>query len=81
MELPKRLPEKNEHRVILGEFYDINKDKQWFDRAEFIANHPTTMKPTIQIFCSFTPVLEMKEILQFAEKRSVAVEFVNRSNV
>lgn len=80
MELPRKMPVKVEHRVILGEFYDMNKNKQWFDRAEFIENHPNYMKPTIQIFCSYNPVLEMKEILQFAESKNVAVEMVNRSN-
>ena len=80
MELPRKMPAKVEHRVILGEFYDINKNKQWFDRAEFVENHPNYMKPTIQIFCSYNPVLEMKEILQFAESKNVAVEVINRSN-
>lgn len=80
MELPRKMPAKVEHRVILGEFYDMNKDKQWFDRAEFVENHPNNMKPTIQIFCSYNPVLEMKEVLQFAEQRNVAIEIVNRSN-
>lgn len=80
MELPRKLPAKIEHRVILGEFYDINKNKQWFDRAEFVENHPNYMKPAIQIYCGYNPVLEMKEILQFAESHNVAVEIINRSN-
>lgn len=80
MELPRRMPTKTEHRIILGEFYDANKNKQWFNRAEFIENHPNYMKPTIQIFCSYNPVLEMKDILQFAEGHHIAVDIVNGSN-
>jgi ketol-acid reductoisomerase len=80
MELPKRMPAKTEHRLILGEFYDINKNKQWFDRAELIELHPNHMKPTIEIYCSYNPVLEMKEILQFASGHNIAVEVIARSN-
>jgi len=80
MELPRKMPKRIDHRVLLGEFYDVNKNKQWFDRAEFIEMHPTHMKPTIEIHCSYNPVLEMKEILQFASAHNVAIQIVARSN-
>jgi len=80
MELPRTMPAKMEHRLILGEFYDTNKNKQWFDRAEFVELHSTHMKPTIEIYCSYNPVLEMKDILQFASGHNVAVEIIARSN-
>jgi hypothetical protein len=82
IELPRRINEiKNpEHRRILGEFYDINKNRQWFRRAELIELHPTHMKPTIEIYCDYNPVLEMKDILQFTSKYNVAVEIFALSN-
>lgn len=82
IELPRKINEiKNpEHKRILGEFYDINKDRQWFNRAELIELHSTHMKPTIEIYCHYNPVLEMKEILQFASRYNVALEIIARSN-
>ena len=80
MELPKRMPTKMEHKQILGEFYDINKNKQWFDRAELVELHSTHMKPTIEIYCAYNPVLEMKDILQFAAGHNIAIEIIARSN-
>lgn len=80
MELPKKMPRKPEHRLILGEFYDINKNKQWFDRAELIELHPNHMKPAIEIYCGYNPVLEMKDILQFASRHNIAIEVIARSN-
>jgi hypothetical protein len=76
MELPKRLPAKMEHRRILGEFYDFNKNKQWFHRAELVEMHSTHMKPTIEIYCTYNPVLEMKDILQFCDRYNVAHEII-----
>ena len=35
MELPKNMPSKIELRKILGEFYDMNKNKQWFAHVPF----------------------------------------------
>jgi hypothetical protein len=80
MELPRKMPSKIEHRIILGEFYDMNKDKQWFDRAEFVELHPTHMKPTLEIYCSYNPVLDMKDIIQFTESKNVAIQIIARSN-
>lgn len=81
MELPKNLSGlKQEYRKILGEFYDINKDKQWFHRAELVELHPTHMKPTLEIYCDYNPVLEMKEIIQFTSHYNIAIEIIARSN-
>ena len=80
MELPQKMPVNKEHRRILGEFYDLNKNKQWFLRAELIELHSTHMKPTIEIYCSYNPVLEMKEILTFTNKYNIAFEVFAHSN-
>ena len=82
LELPKRNYSKvsKEHRRILGEFYDMNKDKQWFNRAELVELHPTHMKPTLEIYCDYNPVLEMKEILQFTGTYNLALEIIARSH-
>ena len=80
MELPRRMPAKPVHRQILGEFYDMNKNKQWFNRAELIELHSSHMKPTIEIFCDYHPVLEMKDIIQFANRHNIAIEVIARSN-
>ena len=80
MELPRTMPTGQEHRRILGEFYDINKNRQWFKRAELIENHPSHMKPTIEIYCDYTPVLEMKELLEFTTRYNLALNFVANSN-
>jgi hypothetical protein len=82
IELPHYINEikSQEHRRILGEFYDINKSRQWFYRAELIELHPSHMKPTLEIYCNYNPVLEMKDILQFTNKYNIALEIVARSN-
>ena len=80
LELPRKLPKGKEHRRILGEFYDINKNKQWFNRAELVELHPTHMKPTLVIICDYNPVLEMKEILQFTGTYNLALDVVPRSH-
>jgi len=38
------------------------------------------MKPTIQIFCTYNPVLEMKDILQFCDKYNIAQEVIAQSH-
>jgi hypothetical protein len=81
IELPhyyKQLPDR--FRLALGEFYDNSKTKQWFRRAEIIENHPTHMKPTLEIYCDYNPVLEMKDILQFIDKYGLALEIIARSH-
>jgi len=80
-ELPRQLNGlSQEQKRILGEFYDWQKNKQWFKRAELIPLHPSHMKPTIEIYCSYNPVLEMKEIIQFASSHNIAIEIINSSN-
>ena len=69
-----------EHRRILGEFYDINKNRQWFYRARLIELHPTHMKPALQVFCDYNPVLEMKELLTFTSRYNLALEIIPRSH-
>jgi hypothetical protein len=81
IELPhhyKQLPDRL--RLALGEFYDNSKNKQWFRRAEIVQQHPMHMKNTLEIYCEYAPVLEMKEILQFTAKYDLALEIVARSN-
>ncbi len=67
------MPEKIEQRTILGEFYDANKTKRWFERAEFV----TKPAPTIEVYCLNKPdESEMTAIIQFAKIRSVAIEII-----
>lgn len=80
MELPRKLPDGTEYRRILGEFYDTNKNRQWFHRAELVEMHPSHMKPTLEIYCDYNPVLEMKDILQFTSRYNLALEIIARSN-
>lgn len=80
IELPQHMPNNGEHKRILGEFYDTYKNKQWFRRAELISNHPTHMKPTLEIHCNYTPVLEMKDIIPFFTKYNLGMEIISRSH-
>lgn len=80
MQLPKFLPDSPEDRRILGEFYDLYKDRQWFDRAEIVENHPTQMRKTLEITVKYNPLLEMKEILNFIRKYNLALEQISLSN-
>lgn len=80
MELPRQMPNGLEYRRILGEFYDTNKNKQWFNRVELIEMHSSHMKPTLEIHCDYNPVLEMKEIIAFTSKYNLGLEIVARSN-
>ena len=80
MELPHKLPDSINHRKALGEFYDLNKNRQWFHRAELIEMHPSHMKPTLEIYCQYNPVLEMKEILSFTSRYNLALEIIALSH-
>lgn len=73
MRLPKQLPAGQEDRRILGEFYDTYKDRQWFDSAELVENHPTQMKKTLEVFVAYNPLLEAKELLTFTQKYNLAL--------
>ena len=80
MQLPRQLPDKQEDKVALGEFYDIFSKMQWFERAEIIENHPTKMKKTLEVLVRYKPLLEQKEILTFTAKHNVALEMVEIRN-
>lgn len=80
IELPHKLPQSIEHRRVLGEFYDRNKRRQWFRRAELVELHPTHMKPTLEVYCDYNPVLEMKDILEFTAAYNLALEIIPRSH-
>ena len=80
MKLPKYLPDNQEDRRILGEFYDTYKDRQWFERAEIVEKHPTHMKKTLEITVSYPPLLENKEILGFTHKYNLALSTVSKTH-
>ena len=42
--------------------------------------HPSHMKPTLEIYCDYNPVLEMKDLLQFTDKYHLALEIKALSN-
>lgn len=80
MEFPKK-PIANPNKMrILGEFYDMFHNQQWFNRAEYVENHPSHMRDTIEIHCNYNPVLEMKYILQFIDKYHLGMEVIAKSN-
>jgi hypothetical protein len=76
MQLPKFLPKTQEDRMILGDFYNTYSNRQWFERAEIVENHPKHMKKTLEITVTYNPLLEIKEILTFVHKYNLAVEVV-----
>lgn len=73
MQLPRKLPDSHEDRLNLGEFYNTYKDRQWFERAEIIDNHPTQMRKTLELLVRYNPLLEAKEILSFTNKFNLAL--------
>lgn len=77
MKLPNQLPKGQEDRRVLGEFYDINKDRQWFEQAELVENHPKHMKKTLVVTVNYNPLLENKEILGFVHKYNLALEVIS----
>jgi hypothetical protein len=80
MELPRTLPKGREQKRILGEFYDLYKDRKWLSRAELIEMHPVHLKPTLQIYCEYEPALERRELVQFSALYNLALEIFIRSN-
>lgn len=83
MTLPNKLPDNQRLRVALGKFYDSAKNKQWFERAELVENHPANMRNTLELYVNYNPVLEMKEILQFVHEYDLALivnDLSNRDN-
>jgi len=75
MQLPTFLPKTQEDKRILGEFYDRFSKMQWFERAELHENHPTRMGKAIEVTANYLPTLEMKDILMWAHKYQLPVEW------
>ena len=75
MNLPNFLPTAQEDKRILGEFYDTFSKMQWFERAELYENHPTQMRRTLEATVRYLPTLEMKEILTWAYKYKLGLEW------
>lgn len=80
MNLPQFLPKSQEDRRILGEFYDTFSKQEWFERAELHENHPDTMRKTLEATVRYLPTLEMKEILSWAHKYQLPLEWKVLSN-
>jgi hypothetical protein len=80
MRLPTRLPDSNEDRNILGEFYNLHSRAQWFDMALIDENHPTQFKKSLVIYANYTPTLEMKEILSFTHKYALGLEIKDKAH-
>jgi hypothetical protein len=75
MNLPHFYPKSQEDRRVLGEFYDTFHRQEWFERAELHENHPTQMRKAIEATVRYLPTLEMKEILQWAHKYNLPIEW------
>jgi hypothetical protein len=80
MNLPNFLPDKPEDRRILGEFYDTFAKMQWFVRAELHENHASQMRKTIEATVVYLPTLEMKDIITWAHKYQLGLEWKVLSN-
>jgi hypothetical protein len=81
MNMPTQFQNLNDDdRRILFEFYGLYSARQWFDKAEVILNHPKHMKKTLEVYCNYNPLLEMKEILSFTQKYSLGVEIIDLSH-
>ena len=80
MQLPRQLPDKQEDKLALGEFYNIFSTMQWFERAEIIDNHPIKMKKTLEVLVRYKPLLEAKELLTFTAKHNLALNTVELRN-
>lgn len=80
MNLPNFLPNNQEDRRILGEFYDTFSKMQWFERAELHENHPTQMRKAIEATVNYLPTLEMRDILAWAHKYQLSFEWIVKGN-
>jgi len=80
MTLPQKLDSlSQEDRKILGEFYNSHVTKQWFERAEITLNEQEGRK-VLEVVVNYAPLLEMKDILEFAQKYNLKVETVDLSH-
>ena len=70
----------NEDKQKIFEFYSLYSPRQWFNRAEIILNHPKHMKKTLEVYCNYNPLLEMKDILTFTQRHNIAVEIIDLSH-
>lgn len=74
--IPTNLPANQEDRRVLGEFWDLYKNHQWFRSANIVENHPTQMRKTLEINANYKPIVEIKDVLSFTHKYNLAVEWV-----
>lgn len=75
MTLPTFLPKTQEDKRVLGEFYDTFSRMQWFEKAELFENHPTQMCKALEVTANYLPTLEMKDILTWAHKYQLRIEW------
>ena len=71
MILPHRLPERREHKFILAEFYDMNKNKSWFHRAEFVEGVDGVN--TLEVYYRSTET-DLEAVQQFAARYNLRVD-------
>jgi peroxiredoxin len=78
MKLPEKMDVLSpENRSILGEFYNMNATKQWFERAELVINQD---RRVLEIVVNYSPILEMKDILAFTTKYNLRLETIDLSH-
>jgi len=71
-----KLPENEKDRAVLTEFIQKYHTHQWLRGANIIENHPTRMAKTLEVCVNYRPVREMNELMEFAHKHTLALEFV-----
>jgi hypothetical protein len=68
-----QLPTNEQDRQILAEFIQTYHQRQWLRGANVIENHPERMCKTLEVAVNYKPVAEMKELLEFAHSKHIAL--------
>lgn len=71
-----KLPENPKDRAVLAEFIQTYHNHQWLRGANIVELHPTRLCKTLEVHVNYRPVRENMELMSFAEKHGVALEFV-----
>lgn len=73
----------DEDKALVKEFVEKHWNAQWFKKEYpplLIANHPNTMRKTLEVVVDYKPLNEMKHIYAFGDKHKIAIEFKILSN-
>jgi len=71
-----KLPTNEKDRQALAEFIQKYHTHQWLRGANVIENHPTRFCKTLEVAVNYRPVRELPDLMDFAQQRGLALEFV-----